>query len=63
MIFHAASGTTQRFLAESIQPNRSLMGPIDVARSCGSNPGIFIAIGRLVVEFSPLFHAEFIASS
>eukprot|EP00978_Attheya_sp_CCMP212_P015892 scaffold41124_cov54-Attheya_sp.AAC.4 len=31
--------------------------------SCGSSPGRFIALRDIAPELSPLFHAEFIASS
>eukprot|EP00978_Attheya_sp_CCMP212_P001685 scaffold3466_cov80-Attheya_sp.AAC.2 len=55
--FHGSSGMTRRFVAESIQ-SKSLVkgGGIDASRPYGANAGIFIGIGRLVVEFSPLFH-------
>eukprot|EP00978_Attheya_sp_CCMP212_P044371 scaffold308335_cov106-Attheya_sp.AAC.1 len=32
------------------------MGSFDAAGSCGSNPGLFIAIRGLLPELSPLFH-------
>eukprot|EP00978_Attheya_sp_CCMP212_P024924 scaffold79118_cov35-Attheya_sp.AAC.3 len=53
--FHAASETTPRFLAESIQSNRALRGPTDAAGSCGSNPGRIIAIRGLLPDLSLLF--------
>jgi hypothetical protein len=35
------------------------MGSIDAARSsCGSNPGMVVAIQDLFLELSPLFHAD-----
>jgi hypothetical protein len=53
------------FCAEFTKSIWIWMASVDAASSSGWNPGLFIAIGRLVVEytFSPLFHAEFIASS